>query len=202
METQNQETRVLQEVASIEADPATIDTVEIYNIDGDRLLLPKGSISEAINTFISTYGKTTRGDVYVAVYAGENGAFAKYNLFKLNQLCSCNNGASPIPIGTGMSLEECISHIENHPPFNQIDKLKPHKIVESFDKRLKELKEAGNEYALVCYDCFNVVAGQKERDADFDMQKNSIVPTHSTYCRCIFCDKELSVIYFKKKEDK
>ena len=200
METQNQETRVLHEV-EFEGTLPEINIVETYNIDGDHLIVPKDSISKAIETFISTYGKTARGDVYVAVYAGENGAFAKYNLFKLNQLCSCNNGASPKPIGTGMSLEECISHIENHPPFNQIDKLKPHKIVENFDKKLKELEEAGNEYALVCYDCFNVVAGQKERDADFDMQKNSIVPHTCGYSRCIYCEKELSVKYFTKKEE-
>ena len=173
--------------------------LDIHNIDGDYLLVPKGSVSRCIEGFISEYGKTARGDVYVAVYAGENGAFAKYNLFRLSQLCSCNDGASPIPIDTGMSLDECISHIKNHPPYNH--KLKPHKIVENFDKRLKELEEAGNEYALVCYDCFNVAAGQKERDTEIERVKNNIVPHTSGYSRCIYCEKELSVKYFKKKED-
>lgn len=172
------------------------NVLEINNIDGDYLLVPKGSISRAIEVFISEY-RNVKGDVYVAIYAGADGAFAKYNLYKLKELCT--NGKSPKEIGKDMSLEECIDHVKYHMHYQLIDKFKPSDIIVNFDKRLKELEEDGNEYALVCYDCFNVAAGQKERDAEIERVKNNIVPHTCGYSRCIYCEKELSVKYFKKK---
>lgn len=162
--------------------PISIDIVDVdsYNIRGDYLLVvhDNDSIAGTIENFISIYGNI-KGNVYVAICTGDD----KYTLYPIRELCV--NGRSPHRIASRLTLEECKNQVLNR--VNLYKELKPSSIIKNFESKLKELKDDGKEYALVCYDCFNVV-----RETDYFSYINN---------KCCYCLRKLSKRYFKKKVD-
>lgn len=170
----------------------TVDFTEpvfkLYKIREHYLIVPKGSITEAIDLFVSRY-PSTKGYVYVAIET-DNG----YNLYNIKDLTCRRNGLKKFN-----TLAECKKYVENM-HINYIGTLVPNYIRE-FDDRLKRWKERGDEYAMVCYNCLCAISGQVEHEQDVARLNDPDNPLPYSPYLCQYCEEKLSKKYFKKKEE-
>lgn len=171
----------------------TVDLTEpvfnLYKIREHYLIVPKQSITEAIDLFISRY-PTTKGYVYVAIETDKG-----YNLYNIKDL-TCRRGG----LKRFKTLAECKEYVDNvH--INYSSTIIPNYIRE-FDYKLKRWKERGDEYAMVCYTCLVAVSGQPEHEKDVVRLADPDNPLPYSPYVCPYCEEKLSKKYFIKKEDK